>query len=172
MSKSKLCLIFHMAPSRPYILFVSTFHSTSISVPYTLLTRTSYGIGHSMGGLDARRLVHFPNLKYKVLSITTVSTPHYGSPIADWSNSLGEQRLLQVAGSWLKNSPWTFDLSGLASREASKLVLRLLFSGSGQAIDDMRPEKMAQFNEDFKNVEGIEYFSTTSEFKPLINHPF
>jgi triacylglycerol lipase len=40
-------------------------------------------LGHSMGGLDSRRLVHFPGLRFKVLSITTVGTPHRGSPVAN-----------------------------------------------------------------------------------------
>ena len=36
-----------------------------------------------MGGLDCRRVVHITGRTYKVLSITTISTPHYGSPTAD-----------------------------------------------------------------------------------------
>jgi hypothetical protein len=36
-----------------------------------------------MGGLDCRRMVHTCKGTYTVLSITTVSTPHYGSPFAD-----------------------------------------------------------------------------------------
>ena len=39
-------------------------------------------IGHSQGGLDARVVAHMrPDL---VASVTTVATPHYGSPIADY----------------------------------------------------------------------------------------
>src|SRR5690606_20441509 len=38
-------------------------------------------IGHSQGGLDARVVAHLaPEL---VASVTTVATPHYGTPIAD-----------------------------------------------------------------------------------------
>ena len=44
-----------------------------------------------MGGLDTRRLVHKDlEPEYNVLSITTVTTPHRGSPIAAWFESLGE----------------------------------------------------------------------------------
>jgi len=41
-------------------------------------------IAHSMGGLDARYLVsHLDGSSY-VRSITTLATPHHGSPVADW----------------------------------------------------------------------------------------
>ncbi len=40
-------------------------------------------IAHSMGGLDARYLVSRLNYKDHVASITTISTPHYGTKIAD-----------------------------------------------------------------------------------------
>ncbi|HYX39058.1 MAG TPA: triacylglycerol lipase [Oligoflexus sp.] len=38
-------------------------------------------IAHSMGGLDARYLVAHMGFNRKVASITTIGTPHYGSPI-------------------------------------------------------------------------------------------
>ncbi|MFN3466112.1 MAG: esterase/lipase family protein [Candidatus Brocadiales bacterium] len=46
-------------------------------------------IAHSMGGLDARRLATPDDTVYKVLAerkttITTISTPHKGSPLADF----------------------------------------------------------------------------------------
>ncbi len=40
-------------------------------------------IAHSMGGLDARYLVSRLNYKDHVASITTISTPHWGTKIAD-----------------------------------------------------------------------------------------
>lgn len=42
-------------------------------------------IGHSMGGLDCRYLVThlLHRASFNVLSVTTVSTPHRGSPVAD-----------------------------------------------------------------------------------------
>jgi triacylglycerol lipase len=53
-------------------------------------------IAHSMGGLDARHMLF--NFRYsdrmheRVASLTTVSTPHEGSPFADW----GTDNLPQV----------------------------------------------------------------------------
>src|SRR5205814_1408651 len=44
-------------------------------------------IGHSMGGLDARFMVAKLGMETRVLSLTTVGTPHRGSPFADWGVS-------------------------------------------------------------------------------------
>src|SRR4051795_6034337 len=40
-------------------------------------------IGHSMGGLDARMLLSDPDWSRRILSLTTIGTPHLGSSIAD-----------------------------------------------------------------------------------------
>ena len=41
-------------------------------------------IAHSMGGLDSRYLIaDNPDIAARIASLTTVSTPHHGSPIAD-----------------------------------------------------------------------------------------
>ncbi|MDG3006783.1 esterase/lipase family protein [Paludisphaera mucosa] len=42
-------------------------------------------IGHSMGGLDARRLLAEPGWRDRILSLTTIGTPHLGSIIADFA---------------------------------------------------------------------------------------
>ncbi|MFH1076492.1 MAG: alpha/beta fold hydrolase, partial [Pseudomonadota bacterium] len=41
-------------------------------------------IGHSMGGLDARYMVCAWRLRDHVASISTISTPHWGTSFADW----------------------------------------------------------------------------------------
>ncbi|ORY00513.1 alpha/beta-hydrolase, partial [Basidiobolus meristosporus CBS 931.73] len=42
-------------------------------------------VAHSMGGLDCRYLItHLKPQKYKVKSLTTLCTPHRGSPFMDW----------------------------------------------------------------------------------------
>ncbi len=42
-------------------------------------------IGHSMGGLDSRRLLSDPAWRRRVLSLTTIGTPHLGSWLADFA---------------------------------------------------------------------------------------
>jgi triacylglycerol lipase len=42
-------------------------------------------IGHSMGGLDSRRLLTEPAWQRRILSLTTIGTPHLGSSLADFA---------------------------------------------------------------------------------------
>ena len=42
-------------------------------------------IGHSMGGLDARRLLADEMWQERILSVTTIGTPHLGSSLADFA---------------------------------------------------------------------------------------
>lgn len=41
-------------------------------------------IAHSMGGLDSRYLIAHLGMANRVRSLTTICTPHHGSPVADW----------------------------------------------------------------------------------------
>lgn len=42
-------------------------------------------IGHSMGGLDCRHLLtHIRPQEYNPVSLTTLATPHRGSPFMAW----------------------------------------------------------------------------------------
>ena len=57
-------------------------------------------IGHSMGGLDARRLLAEPGWRDRVLSLTTIGTPHLGSILADFAKLRAGRiyRLLHAMG--------------------------------------------------------------------------
>ncbi|KII91077.1 hypothetical protein PLICRDRAFT_556245 [Plicaturopsis crispa FD-325 SS-3] len=54
-------------------------------------------LAHSMGGLDCRHLItHVKPTEYAPLSLTTVSTPHRGSPFMDWcAENIGIGKLRQ-----------------------------------------------------------------------------
>ncbi len=41
-------------------------------------------IAHSMGGLDARRMIYKHRMQDRVASLSTIGTPHHGSSFADW----------------------------------------------------------------------------------------
>lgn len=41
-------------------------------------------IAHSMGGLDARYMISHLGMEHRVLTLTTVGTPHRGTAFADW----------------------------------------------------------------------------------------
>jgi len=113
-------------------------------------------IGHSMGGLDARRLVCAQDdarkqgrkLPYEVLSVTTVSTPHHGSPAGNCAKSIG--------------------FTGLIGFAAAPIV-GIMKAASG-AMEDLTPERMASFNQKYKDVPTVKYYSVMSTFKPWFNH--
>ena len=94
-------------------------------------------IGHSMGGLDARYAVAKLGLAEHVAAVVTVTTPHRGSPVADWAvrnlgDRLGITRLLQL--------------------------LRLDFG----AIADLTTARCATFNQQVPNVPGVPYYSVSA----------
>ncbi|KAL4878288.1 Alpha/Beta hydrolase protein [Aspergillus karnatakaensis] len=55
-------------------------------------------IAHSMGGLDSRYMItHLKPKDFKVLSLTTIATPHRGSAVADYVlHQIGDDRLAQL----------------------------------------------------------------------------
>jgi len=55
-------------------------------------------IGHSMGGLDARHMIVDKDMADKVATLTTIGTPHHGSPVADHLEKNGGSLLLKILG--------------------------------------------------------------------------
>ena len=51
-------------------------------------------LAHSMGGLDSRHLITHLGFADRVIGLATISTPHRGSPIANW----GMQRIGEKLG--------------------------------------------------------------------------
>jgi triacylglycerol lipase len=100
-------------------------------------------IGHSLGGLDARFALAHLGLHDRVVSLTTIGTPHRGTSFADW---------------------------GMA--RFSKL-LRPLFRRAGlpdDAFHDLTTDACARFNENTPNVPGVAYASVAGLCeKPLLN---
>jgi triacylglycerol lipase len=86
-------------------------------------------IAHSMGGLDARHMLfndrHRDKIHERVASLTTISTPHEGSPFADWGT---------------ENLPYVIPV-------AKKLGLDL------DAIEDLKTDVCKAFNRDPQVVE-------------------
>jgi len=89
-------------------------------------------IAHSMGGLDARYMISRLGMDNRVLSLTTIGTPHRGTAFADW----GIRRL-------------------------SRTVKPLLhFWGiPTEAFDDLTTDACARFNELVPDAPGVRYFS-------------
>jgi len=86
-------------------------------------------IAHSMGGLDARYAISTLGLADRVASLTTVGTPHRGTPVADAGTSL---------------------LGGALTRK--------VLEGVGmKSLFDFTSERMETFNREVKNARGVRY---------------
>jgi triacylglycerol lipase len=100
--------------------------------------------GHSMGGLDARYLIARLGMAPRVLSLTTLGTPHRGSPLADW----GVRRLERLA----------------------KPVLDLLGVPPG-AFYDLTTARCRAFNEQTPDAPGVRYFSVAGRYEGRWDNP-
>jgi triacylglycerol lipase len=89
-------------------------------------------IAHSMGGLDARYAISQLGLADRVASLTTVGTPHYGTPLAD-------------SGVWLVHE---------------QMRLRKLLEMLGiDAFSQLTTEHLETFNASVPDVSGVHYAS-------------
>lgn len=91
-------------------------------------------VAHSMGGLDARYAISRLGLSKRVASLTTIGTPHRGTPLAD----LGTEIL------------------------GERLGLRKMCQSIGIGVDafyDVTSERMAAFNREVEDARGVAYAS-------------
>jgi triacylglycerol lipase len=96
-------------------------------------------IGHSMGGLDSRYMISRLGMAGRVLSLTTLGTPHRGSAFADW----GVKRFRSLA------------------------CPLLAFAGlSYQAFLDVTVGSCRRFNAEVPNAAGVRYFSVAGRLQP------
>lgn len=96
-------------------------------------------IGHSMGGLDSRYMISRLGMADRVLSLTSLGTPHRGSSFADW----GVKRFRQVA-----------------------CPLFTFFGQSYQAFLDLTVASCRRFNDDVVDAPGVRYFSVAGRIRP------
>jgi triacylglycerol lipase len=89
-------------------------------------------LAHSMGGLDSRYMIGKLGMAERVLSLTTIGTPHRGSTFADW----GVRRFERVLKPLLE-----------------------IFDVPHQAFYDLTTAKCREFNEQIPDQPGVRYFS-------------
>jgi triacylglycerol lipase len=92
---------------------------------------------HSMGGLDSRYMISRLGMASRVLSLTTIATPHRGTPFADW----GLRRVRPVM------QP-LFDMFGCTPR----------------AIEDLTTTACSRFNEEVPDAPNVRYYSVAGHF--------
>lgn len=101
-------------------------------------------LAHSMGGLDSRYMISRLGMADRVLTLTTLGTPHRGSPFADYA----VQRLVPLVAPM-------FDL------------LRL----PREAFADLTVARCRQFNEETPDAPGVRYFSVAGRYRSPWYHP-
>lgn len=77
-------------------------------------------IGHSMGGLDARRLLANAEWRRRVLSLTTIGTPHLGTALADYAK-LRVGRIYRLMASLGIDPQGCLDVTRRAARRFHRL---------------------------------------------------
>ena len=102
-------------------------------------------IAHSLGGLDARFMLARFDMDKHVEALITISTPHRGSPYADWC--------VKNIGQKLRG----FD------------VMRRI-GWDVEAVLDLTTERCAKFNEKIEDVPGVRYFSISTS-RPMKELP-
>jgi triacylglycerol lipase len=96
-------------------------------------------IAHSMGGLDSRYLISRLGLASRVLTLTTLGTPHRGTAFADW----GTDKLGPAVRPFL-------DQFGIPEA----------------GFYDLRRDRCADFNAQTPDADGVRYFSVAGAFVP------
>jgi triacylglycerol lipase len=101
-------------------------------------------VAHSMGGLDSRYLISRLDMGGRVLTLTTLGTPHRGTTFADW----GVKTLARVVRPLL-------DILGMP----------------GQAFYDLTTGHCRRFNEEVPDVPGVRYFSVAGRHQGSLLTP-
>ncbi|MEP6820142.1 MAG: alpha/beta fold hydrolase [bacterium] len=104
-----------------------------------VLDKKVHIVAHSMGGLDARFAISKLGMADRVLSLTTIATPHHGSPIADKVAAGTDPALNQF-----------IEHLGIDIK----------------ALVDLRTDVCRQFNNEVLDAPGVRYFSIAGEFEP------
>jgi triacylglycerol lipase len=110
-------------------------------------TQKTHIIAHSMGGLDSRYLLSPANPEpnnLPIRSLTTIGTPHFGSPIADAvDNPLVPQKIKDAIGAVLAK----FDISL-------------------DGLHDLRTDRCKEFSATHGDRPGVAYFSIAGVGRP------
>jgi triacylglycerol lipase len=116
-------------------------------------------IAHSMGGLDARYLVSPNGLNrgHRVISITTLGTPHHGSALAGRVPRVMTYGVSLVAN--LLSGPWG-RVSNFIMTESEIKFWRLLAEDNWTALDQLKSTYLCgSFNEHIVDHSAVSYFS-------------
>lgn len=117
-------------------------------------------LGHSQGGLDARYMISNLGMSSRVSTMTSLNSPHFGSPIADIVKT--------VLPNWIE--PFVGAIVNV--------LVKIVYGGANQqdalsALVSLTREGMTAFNSATPNSSGVKYYSYGSymTITDLIQHP-
>ncbi|TGK13966.1 lipase [Leptospira fletcheri] len=116
-------------------------------------------IGHSQGGLDSRYMVSNLGMSGRVASLTTLNTPHYGSPVANVVAAVIPSWALPYVATVLNA------IVGVVYGESNENAIA--------GLKLLTTDGLAAFNSVTPNASGVKYFSYGSiiTVPDLIQHP-
>lgn len=135
----------HFVPDPPRLNLAGSIHERASDLARYLQThaevagRRVHLVAHSMGGLDARHMISALGMAGRVISLTTIGTPHHGSPIADLVLAHADPALggfMDAVG---------IDVTGIAN---------------------LRTGFCRRFNLETVDSDGVRYFSVAGRFEP------
>lgn len=88
-------------------------------------------IAHSMGGLDARHAIVHEGLAGCVATLTTIATPHLGSPVAELTDTFSGRLLLAALSTLL-------DVQGFADLRPDACAARTAALAAHEAVNGVR----------------------------------
>jgi triacylglycerol lipase len=99
-------------------------------------------LAHSMGGLDARYMIARLGMSRRVLTLTTLGTPHRGTTFADW---------------------------GIARFERLVKPLLTFFKVPIQGFYDLTTDRCRAFNQEVPDAPEVRYFSVGGRYEGYLN---
>ena len=119
------------------------------------LSQKTHIIAHSLGGLDSRYILSPANpnrIKVPILSLTTISTPHRGSPVADLIDD-------PLALAPFPNLPFETG-ANLLERALNALCISL------NGLRDLTRSACQSFSEKYVDDPKVSYFSSAGSGRP------
>ncbi len=114
-------------------------------------------VAHSMGGLDARRLLALPGWRDRVLSLTTIATPHQGSILADFAK-LRVGRIYRLLAAMGIDARGFQDVTRLSMRRFNRTYGPILdvpcFSIAGEPVPEHVSRPLRRLREALAEMQG------------------
>jgi triacylglycerol lipase len=112
-------------------------------------------VAHSMGGLDSRYLVSSLGYGDRVASLTTISTPHGGSQIADVALKIIPGKADEAVNALARAFATTFTTEDLASQTHLRAAFQSIAESNAAPFDEANPNDARVYYQSWAGVSNI-----------------